>query len=160
MNKAALIINGHRLFLTRVWNESKPLVLYIGLNPSTANSSKDDPTVKKLIKLTDFNGYGGFHLLNLFTLITSKPKVLKETFESKGLSEIIHYSAHTFFKDYYDQVECVIAMWGNLVPKQIQFRPEEIKQQFPNLLCFDINKNGSPQHPLFINSKTPYKKYT
>ena len=41
----------HRYRLWRIWDETKPYALCIGLNPSTANSEKNDPTINILIKM-------------------------------------------------------------------------------------------------------------
>jgi hypothetical protein len=40
----------YRYELRRVWDESAPLVLFIGLNPSTADGSSDDNTSRVCIK--------------------------------------------------------------------------------------------------------------
>ncbi|GAH84175.1 unnamed protein product, partial [marine sediment metagenome] len=37
----------HRLYLWRRWDKEKPWVMFIGLNPSTADESHDDPTVRR-----------------------------------------------------------------------------------------------------------------
>ena len=62
----------YRYALWRTWDESKPKVLFVGLNPSTASHSNDDQTLKnqkslKLIQNQDnilfcgsYFGYG-FH---------------------------------------------------------------------------------------------------
>ena len=35
----------YRYALWRVWDQSNPYVMFIGLNPSTADETEDDPTV-------------------------------------------------------------------------------------------------------------------
>ena len=50
----------HRYYLYRIWNKELPLLAFIGLNPSTAAEEKNDPTINKIINITNFNGYGGF----------------------------------------------------------------------------------------------------
>ena len=42
----------NRYELWRIWNNQKPLILFILLNPSTADDKNDDKTVKKLIGFT------------------------------------------------------------------------------------------------------------
>ena len=39
----------YRYGLSRVWDKSRPYVLYIGLNPSTADENKDDPTIRRSV---------------------------------------------------------------------------------------------------------------
>ena len=49
----------YRYSLWRVWDESLPFVLFIGLNPSTADEIEDDPTIRRCINFTKEWGYGG-----------------------------------------------------------------------------------------------------
>ena len=41
----------HRYSLWRIWDRSKPLVMFIGLNPSTANESDNDPTIRSVCRI-------------------------------------------------------------------------------------------------------------
>ena len=51
MKKDALLSEDrkYRYLLSRAWDEAKPTVLFIGLNPSTADEETDDPTIRKCI---------------------------------------------------------------------------------------------------------------
>jgi hypothetical protein len=40
----------NRYALWRVWNEADPLVMFIGLNPSVADETADDPTIRRCIQ--------------------------------------------------------------------------------------------------------------
>ena len=81
----------HRYTLERSWDSERPKVLYIMLNPSLANSDKDDPTIRRLINFTKQLGYGGFYVGNLFSYITPYPKDLLDkdlSYCNKNLKEI------------------------------------------------------------------------
>jgi len=39
----------NRYWLSRIWDVNKPCIAFIGLNPSTANAEKDDPTIRRVI---------------------------------------------------------------------------------------------------------------
>ena len=67
-----------RYVLSRVWDEEKPTVMFIGLNPSTADECEDDPTIQKCIKFAQSWDYGGLYMLNLFAYRTTNPRVLWE----------------------------------------------------------------------------------
>ena len=56
----------YRYSLSRVWGNSKPYVLFIGLNPYTADENTDDPTTKRCIDYAKRWGYGGLRMANLF----------------------------------------------------------------------------------------------
>ena len=52
----------YRYSLCRIFNSDLPLILYIMYNPSTADRTDDDPTIKRLINRTSGLGYGGFYV--------------------------------------------------------------------------------------------------
>ena len=54
----------YRYKLFRIWNRELPLVMAIGLNPSTANANKNDQTINYLILMLTKLGYGGFYMMN------------------------------------------------------------------------------------------------
>ena len=68
----------YRYALWRIWDENKPYVLFIGLNPSTADETKDDPTVRRCIGFTQsWKKYGGVYLANLFAYRATNPRELE-----------------------------------------------------------------------------------
>lgn len=67
----------HRYVLVRIWDRAKPMVMFIGLNPSTADETENDNTITKVIKIARNNGYGGIYMMNCFSFITSDPKLLQ-----------------------------------------------------------------------------------
>lgn len=75
----------YRYQLWRIWEPKEKIAMCIGLNPSTANWEKDDPTIKKLREVLKHNGYGGFYMTNLYALVSSKPDKLFATPDSSGL---------------------------------------------------------------------------
>jgi hypothetical protein len=134
----------YRYCLWRVWDSTKPLVMFIGLNPSTANESKNDNTISKLMKIAKHNGYGGFYMMNLFAVISKDPNILLSHPNPIGnnngwLEKIAPLCATTVFA------------WGSF--KQAEVRAKEVKAMFPNAHCLWQNKNGSPKHPLYCLDK-------
>lgn len=142
-----------RLHLYRIWNPDLKYLLYIGLNPSTANEEKNDPTICKLINFTANYGYGGFYIVNLFTTISPHPKVLHKDIDNiaenlKNIFSIIH--------DNYLKIEKVVFCWGNF---ETHGRDKVMKELFSNAYCFKKNSNGSPAHPLYLEKETELIKY-
>lgn len=66
----------YRFALWRVWDDSLPRVMFIGLNPSTADESDDDPTLIRCIRYAKSWGYGGICMANLFAFRATDPKVM------------------------------------------------------------------------------------
>jgi len=68
----------YRYELWRVWDDSKPLVLFICLNPSTADHEKEDNTSRVCINYAQRWGYGGLVMANLFAYRSTEPAKLFE----------------------------------------------------------------------------------
>lgn len=66
----------YRYYLWRVWDIQKPIILFIGLNPSTANENMDDNTIRRVKRFAHKWGYGGVYMMNLFAWVTKEPKEL------------------------------------------------------------------------------------
>ena len=51
MNKTAVLSddNIYRYQLSRIWDEEKPKILFIMLNPSTADEFVEDPTIRRVV---------------------------------------------------------------------------------------------------------------
>jgi hypothetical protein len=66
----------YRYELRRIWDSSKPPVLFIGLNPSTADAETDDNTSRVCINYAKRWGYGGLLLGNLFAFRSTDQSAL------------------------------------------------------------------------------------
>ena len=67
----------YRYSLTRTWDVNKKYVLFIGLNPSTADENYDDPTIRRCVDYAHRWGYGGLVMTNLFAFRATLPIDLK-----------------------------------------------------------------------------------
>ena len=137
----------YRYVLSRVWDEELPFVMFIGLNPSTADNENDDPTIRKLITYCKSWGYGGFYITNLFAYVSSDPKVLKSIPNPVGVmndSYIIGFSEHC---------KMVVCMWGNkgtLYNRDVYVI--HLLIQTKKLYCFETSVHGNPKHPLYLKA--------
>lgn len=143
----------YRYKLWRIWDESKPKAMCIGLNPSTANATKPDPTITNLIKMLKLLGYGGFYMTNLFAWISPNPKDLLSCDDPLGNNENVLSEVEQICDD-------VIVCWGNF--KEAEDRIKDVLPRYPNALCFGVNQNGTPAHPLAMmyQGKTKNPKLT
>ena len=67
----------YRYRLWRSWDGTLPTVAVIGLNPSTADESKDDPTIRRCIDYARRWGGGRLEMLNLFAIRATDPRVMR-----------------------------------------------------------------------------------
>lgn len=140
----------YRYKLWRVWDDSLPKAMCIGLNPSTANERTNDQTISYLVKMLSKLGYGGFYMMNLFAFISSKPAALLTCADPLGDNDNKLKEVSAICKD-------VIVCWGSF--KQAQERIKEVLPNYPDAKCFGVNINGTPMHPLALmyngTSKNP-----
>lgn len=144
----------HRYYLCRIWDHDKPKALFIGLNPSKADSKEDDPTIKSVRRIAHFNGYGGFYMGNCFTYISTNPDHLQHTHGEQALNDLY---LNQFV--YSGAVKDVVFAWGNFDIVRKTERDKELISLFPGALCIGKNKNGSPKHPLYCKSDSIFIPY-
>lgn len=139
----------YRYALWRIWEPTKPRVMFIGLNPSTANEETNDPTINSVRRISISNGYGGFYMLNLFGVITPKPAELKKCDNPVGNNDEYLWHYHLISHR-------ICFAWGAF---DVYGRDREIIKQFPNAMCLGKNNDGSPRHPLFLKGITEMIKF-
>lgn len=141
----------YRYILSRTWDETKPTVLFIGLNPSTADENEDDPTIRRCINFAKSWGYDGLIMANLFAFRTTNPQGLYSEKNPVG-SENDYY-----IKKFANKSEKIIACWGN--HGRFNNRSQIVYELVDSLHCLDTNKSGEPKHPLYIRSDAKPKPY-
>ena len=141
----------YRYSLWRWWDKSKGYALFIGLNPSTADETNDDPTVRRCINFAKKWGYGGLCMANLFAVRSPYPWFIKCAHNPVGPENNKHLEKVA--KD----ADVVIAAWGN--DGSYMDRDDEVKKLFPNMMCLKKNKNGSPGHPLYLHGDSRLKSF-
>ena len=132
----------YRYSLLRIWDKEKPLVMFIGLNPSTAKEDADDPTIRRVKAFAASWGFGGVYMMNLFSYVTPYP------------AQLSHYEdpvdgANDFqLKQIGKLCSEIIFAWGSF--PEARHRAEEIKAMFPEAKALVLNADGSPRHPLYV----------
>ena len=70
--------NKYRYELHREWDKDKKKVLFIMLNPSTADGVEDDLTTRRCINFAKKWGYGGTMIGNIYPFRAKRPKDLRK----------------------------------------------------------------------------------
>lgn len=134
----------YRYALWRTWQEGDGHVMFIGLNPSTADETEDDPTIRRCMSFAKRLGYGGIYMLNLFAYRATSPKDLMKADGPVGAEN------DKYLVMYFDILAFNIACWGthgafvNRGETVIELLGRE------NLHCFGLTKNGQPKHTLYL----------
>lgn len=133
----------YRYRLWRIWDKSKPLILFIGLNPSTADEWVNDPTIRRCIGFAHDWGYGGMLFGNLFAYRNTYPEQLKIcTVDPIGSDNDIELKAMNA------EASKTILCWGN--DGTYMGRGAIVMKMFPDAYCFGFTKQGQPKHPLYL----------
>jgi hypothetical protein len=138
----------YRYELSRIWDEEKPKVLFIMLNPSTADAEVDDPTIRKIMKFAQSWGYGGVYVGNLYAFRSRDPKRLKHTDDPIGPKNKTH------IQRLLGLTKKIIYAWGNN-----EKEPCWLRELVDTPYCIDISKKGVPKHPLYLKSDLQPKQY-
>lgn len=154
--------NKYRYSLTRIWDGSKGILLYILLNPSTADAFNDDAAIRSCTRLAKENGYGGLRVVNLFALRATKPQNLV------GLPkhELIGEEWEKYIIDSIENSHTIALGWGNSVKELKGVKDFNREQEVAEYLdskgfeyfCLELTKKSCPKHPLYIASGTKLKK--
>lgn len=138
-------------------SDKKQLILFVGLNPSTATATTNDPTIKKLIRLAMRLGYDGLLVGNLFAWRSPSPASLLSAPSSEGDPQ--NLASLTGLAKRADR--CVVS-WGN----DGCFRSRDatvvnlLRPHFGGRLwCLRKNKTGAPAHPLYLPAGSPLIPY-
>ena len=134
----------YRYWLSRKWNTDKGIILFIGLNPSTADDKRDDKTILRCIDFTRRWGYGGFYMVNLFALRSTYPRVLKKCADPQGEDNTKTIIALHILTD------LTIAAWGT--NGTLHNQDKMVKSLISPIYCMAKTKDGHPRHPLYLKS--------
>lgn len=149
MKKSADIseCQNYRYSLKRVWDETKPLIGFIGLNPSTADEIKDDPTILKCIEFAKSWGAGGIYMTNVFAYRATHPTTMMEQEDPIGPENDFYLTQLPSL------TSKIVACWGN--DGAYNNRSNQVKELLKGeLFCLVMNKTGEPRHPLFVKGST------
>ena len=136
----------YRYTLWREWDESKGTIAFIGLNPSTADESKNDPTVRLCINHAKSWGYGKMYMLNIFAFRATDPTVMKAAVDPVGPDNI------DMILETVDKSDMVLGCWGAHGSHLEQGKKifEVLDSKCISIHCFGVTKGGHPRHPLYM----------
>ena len=133
----------YRYTLWRIWDDQRPRVMIIGLNPSTADARRDDPTIRRCIGFARDWGYGGVVVTNLFAFRATHPADLKAAADPMGPR------TDGWIRRMAGQVERIVAAWGN--HGAWLNRSACLRQMLAGRLHYlRLTASGEPAHPLYL----------
>lgn len=137
----------YRYGLSRVWEPQEPAVLFIMLNPSTADEHRNDPTVARCETRARVMGFGGVMIANLFAFRATRPKDLKLAPLPVGDQNDPVLAAWS------QSADLVVAAWG--VHGGHQDRARQVARLLTgNVRHLGLTRDGHPRHPLYVAFST------
>lgn len=116
------------------------------LNPSTADESELDPTLRRCQNYSVAWGYGAMEILNIYALRSTDPSELWKVDDPVGpqnlqiIEEVVS-----------GDVELIMLGWGIEAKEADVERVLEVlarRRVVPH--CLAVNEDGSPRHPLYL----------
>lgn len=119
------------------------MLFVVGLNPSTADTEKPDPTMQSVMRIAEYNGYDGFVMINLYPKRATAPKDLPQACDPVLHRSNLAYGNNIDRRDYL--LECL----RDIIKV---FEPHHPRWYHIN----SLTGKGHPRHPLY--QKVDYLK--
>ena len=138
----------YRYQLREIWDASKPLVLWVMMNPSVACTEYSDRTLSKTGKFARSWGYGGQLVGNVHAYrATDKSRLLE-------VNDPVGPKNDEMIQEMAAQAKTVVLAYGQ-PPKDLRARGEEVAsllRQHRELCDLRLAQDGTPVHPLYLPS--------
>lgn len=156
VTKSAIIspCGQYRYRLIRTWDPDSEHVLFVMLNPSTADADVNDPTIRRCMGFARSWGFGGIVVVNLFALRATNPSEMDGHPDPVGPDCDVHISKTV------NLFPCgrIVAAWG--ANKNAEKRAKAVRKILTarrDVHCLSLNADGSPRHPLYVGADvTPF----
>lgn len=131
----------YRYALWRRWGEG-PHAMFVGLNPSTADETADDPTIRRCIAFARAWGFGALCMTNLFAYRATQPADMLVQDDPVGPEN------DAYLRRLAAEAGVVVAAWGTHGTHGGRHRV--VRDMLPGLHYLRLTKDGHPGHPLYL----------
>jgi len=139
----------YRYRLLRRWDATRPTVCFVMLNPSTADNTQDDATIRRCTNFAKSWDFGSLEVVNLFSFRATKVPDLKKAPIQNGPESDFHLQAAL------STAALVVAAWGNHgTPERVGAVLSLMKEANKQMHCLGMTKLGAPRHPLYVLGST------
>lgn len=143
MNRRTLF-SVDRVYRYALWREwgGESYAMFIGLNPSTADETVDDPTIRRCVAFAKAWGYGALCMTNLFAYRATDPKHMIAAVDPVGPEN------DAMLLDVANGAGVRVAAWG--VHGTHLNRDIAVQSIMPAMHVLKLTKHGRPGHPLYL----------
>lgn len=149
------VVSGDGLYryrLWRYWGDGERMA-WIMRNPSTADATLDDPTIRRCTSFARREGYDGIEVLNLYALRCTKPKHLLDHPDPEGPDNQRHWDE--VLSDH--NIGMVVAAWGAARPKHCPPSTAGRLWFTGGWYCLGKTADGYPRHPLYVSGDREFE---
>lgn len=138
----------YRYWLLRVWDDRLPVNCSCGVNPSTADETLNDPTIRKDIGFSARQGFGGLLKVNISAFRSTDPRKMRG-------QPIGEENTPAHLRKYFNQfgAKQFTAAWGKN-GNYLQSHVDAVLREFTEAMCFGRNPDGTPKHTLTLAYST------
>lgn len=158
-NTAQISADGlYRYILTRRWGAGPHLTICM-LNPSTADATEDDPTVRRCITFAKREHYQAIQVVNLYAYRETSPQKLKDA-ERAGIDIIGPENDEHIIRSVILGSRDVLCAWGNNCPSTRWWTvPTKMLANGAKLYCLGTTQKLQPMHPLYLPHNKPLQEW-
>ncbi|MBW3243231.1 DUF1643 domain-containing protein [Epibacterium sp. DP7N7-1] len=144
-----------RYRLDRHVGEGDIVAAVIGVNPSTADASLDDQTVRKWRGFGQRLGWQRFIVGNVFSLRATNVREVAHAPDPFGPDH------RKYLDGIIDEADIIVPCWGDRAKLPRMLRPrlddmmEVLRLTGRPLFCWGLTASGDPKHPMMLAYDTP-----
>lgn len=138
----------HRYSLMRVLALGPRSVTFVGLNPSTADADKDDPTIRRCVGFARDWGFHRLFMANVHAFRSTDPQGLATCGDPVGPENFFIVRTMVIAS------ELVICAWGANPLHADAYSIARWIMQRPHARHLGLTKSGAPRHPLYLRADT------
>lgn len=140
-----------RYLLWRRWDRQGDVLMVVGLNPSTANETEDDPTIRRCIGFAKGWGFGALWMVNAYAFRATQPRDMI----AQGSGALGPRNNEFLLRTAID-ADMVLAAWGTHCDglRESQIIGTVTEGALKPLYAFGFTKGGHPKHPLYLRADT------
>ena len=144
----------YRYVLRRRWLSGNGMCLFVCLNPSIADETTDDPTIRRCMGFARTWGYQMLSVVNLFAYRATNPERLRRNSDTNRSRNNRYLLLEA------EQADCVVAAWG-AQGHYYSKRVEEVCRLLANIpkVCLGRTQSGEPKHPLYLPKETQRQEF-
>jgi hypothetical protein len=136
----------YRYRLDRRWGDRGDGVNFIMLNPSTADATHDDPTIRRCVSFAKEWGKGAIVVTNLFAFRATDPRGLASQDDPVGPEN------DTFIREAATSAGLVVCAWGahGFARERAGSVLAALRRMGVTPTALRLTKDACPSHPLYL----------